>query len=127
MFFENYRPSTFTVFVTTAEDNPVPFTISSQFQRFYNEGIAMPGQVNSFLFDQSFALLTTTDRGKAIIVKASKDQKLIVYGANEAQYTTDTFLALPPLRTESGDLKYCLLYTSPSPRDRQKSRMPSSA
>ena len=25
------------------------------------------------------------------------------------------------------DLKYCLLYTSPSPRDRQKSRMPSSA
>ena len=26
-----------------------------------------------------------------------------------------------------GDLKGCLLYTSPSPRDRQKSRMPSSA
>ena len=25
------------------------------------------------------------------------------------------------------ELKYCLLYTSPSPRDRQKSRMPSSA
>ena len=24
-------------------------------------------------------------------------------------------------------IKYCLLYTSPSPRDRQKSRMPSSA
>ena len=31
---------------------------------------------------------------------------------------------------EDGELKiciYCLLYTSPSPRDRQKSRMPSSA
>ena len=26
-----------------------------------------------------------------------------------------------------GDITYCLLYTSPSPRDRQKSRMPSSA
>ena len=25
------------------------------------------------------------------------------------------------------EFKYCLLYTSPSPRDRQKSRMPSSA
>ena len=25
------------------------------------------------------------------------------------------------------DIRYCLLYTSPSPRDRQKSRMPSSA
>ena len=27
----------------------------------------------------------------------------------------------------SGQFSYCLLYTSPSPRDRQKSRMPSSA
>ena len=27
----------------------------------------------------------------------------------------------------SGKIKICLLYTSPSPRDRQKSRMPSSA
>ena len=32
---------------------------------------------------------------------------------------------LPPLRERA--LKACLLYTSPSPRDRQKSRMPSSA
>jgi LysM repeat protein len=31
-----------------------------------------------------------------------------------------------PLSTV-GDLRVCLLYTSPSPRDRQKSRMPSSA
>ena len=29
--------------------------------------------------------------------------------------------------TETGHLEACLLYTSPSPRDRQKSRMPSSA
>ena len=28
---------------------------------------------------------------------------------------------------EHGDLKDCLLYTSPSPRDRTRSRMPSSA
>ena len=27
----------------------------------------------------------------------------------------------------NGDISICLLYTSPSPRDRQKSRMPSSA
>ena len=30
-------------------------------------------------------------------------------------------------RAELGRLKACLLYTSPSPRDRQKYRMPSSA
>ena len=28
---------------------------------------------------------------------------------------------------EVSDMYFCLLYTSPSPRDRQKSRMPSSA
>ena len=31
------------------------------------------------------------------------------------------------LRKHRADLETCLLYTSPSPRDRQKSRMPSSA
>ena len=30
-------------------------------------------------------------------------------------------------RVENGEYNHCLLYTSPSPRDRQKSRMPSSA
>ena len=32
-----------------------------------------------------------------------------------------------PVREEAMDAIDCLLYTSPSPRDRQKSRMPSSA
>ena len=34
---------------------------------------------------------------------------------------------LPQFAAEVADRKGCLLYTSPSPRDRQKSRMPSSA
>ena len=34
---------------------------------------------------------------------------------------------LKELEKENAELKNCLLYTSPSPRDRQKSRMPSSA
>ena len=32
-----------------------------------------------------------------------------------------------PLDTLKAKIQVCLLYTSPSPRDRQKSRMPSSA
>ena len=43
-----------------------------------------------------------------------------------------TYLAAPVCATLLGEfgaevIKVCLLYTSPSPRDRQKSRMPSSA
>ena len=33
----------------------------------------------------------------------------------------------PVTRAEIEEIRGCLLYTSPSPRDRQKSRMPSSA
>ena len=36
-------------------------------------------------------------------------------------------LELPPLPLPTMDLPACLLYTSPSPRDRTRSRMPSSA
>ena len=36
-------------------------------------------------------------------------------------------LGAPPVSIEGNNITTCLLYTSPSPRDRQKSRMPSSA
>ena len=35
--------------------------------------------------------------------------------------------AIAKFQKENPDINVCLLYTSPSPRDRQKSRMPSSA
>ena len=41
--------------------------------------------------------------------------------------STDYTDLLDRSRAGSEDPKTCLLYTSPSPRDRQKSRMPSSA
>ena len=34
---------------------------------------------------------------------------------------------LPQGKTYIGQIKFCLLYTSPSPRDKRQSRMPSSA
>ena len=45
---------------------------------------------------------------------------------------SNSFLRVPPeplikFVTVSDNFDACLLYTSPSPRDRQKSRMPSSA
>ena len=43
------------------------------------------------------------------------------------RWTVVTALASPYERIDSLKIGACLLYTSPSPRDRQKSRMPSSA
>ena len=50
-------------------------------------------------------------------------------GNNFAQPDTTANMPLedPKNTTGSVELETCLLYTSPSPRDRQKSRMPSSA
>ena len=54
------------------------------------------------------------------IQTAHKESKLVF--RSEGSYPADN-----SIETEFNLLKACLLYTSPSPRDRQKSRMPSSA
>ena len=45
-------------------------------------------------------------------------------GSGHCTFVEQDALALDALQT---NISNCLLYTSPSPRDRQKSRMPSSA
>ena len=58
-------------------------------------------------------------------IKYCKDSELIsVFGRNAKSLDQfSTKFHIDPYT----DLNNCLLYTSPSPRDRQKSRMPSSA
>ena len=43
------------------------------------------------------------------------------------RYNAPANLPIPSTQTQVNEYISCLLYTSPSPRDRQKSRMPSSA
>ena len=50
------------------------------------------------------------------------------YGCEAIEATIDKSISFGELeRLKEGIHNTCLLYTSPSPRDRQKSRMPSSA
>ena len=48
-------------------------------------------------------------------------------GIHSSTRTTESYSACINLYMEAHQYYCCLLYTSPSPRDRQKSRMPSSA
>ena len=59
----------------------------------------------------------------------SGDGARVYYGYKaDADYSKDRLLIkVTYYKTKADALKGCLLYTSPSPRDRQKSRMPSSA
>ena len=61
--------------------------------------------------------------------EAKTQDELNFVVANETRQIIDfvnSFLLLKA-PTDKFQVKACLLYTSPSPRDRQKSRMPSSA
>ena len=46
---------------------------------------------------------------------------------NHGELTSELKRLIAFVSSNTAGCRYCLLYTSPSPRDRQKSRMPSSA
>ena len=62
-------------------------------------------------------------------VELSKFMNVIMEGGKKAVAERIVYGALEQVQTKTGKepIEVCLLYTSPSPRDRQKSRMPSSA
>ena len=56
---------------------------------------------------------------------ADPAKKEIVFGATAGPYSDQIKLGIKPILEKQGYT--CLLYTSPSPRDKRQSRMPSSA
>ena len=57
----------------------------------------------------------------------NKGEKIGLVGPNGAGKTTLFRMIAGEELPDEGQVSTCLLYTSPSPRDRQKPRMPSSA
>ena len=65
---------------------------------------------------------------KADLARQNEDQDEELYQLNQFAKTVRLTLQTHRLwERRKDDKDACLLYTSPSPRDRQKSRMPSSA
>ena len=85
---------------------------------FWRWNMAKPSAVTVFLAASSL-LLASAD----LPVVQAQD------GGGLKEWSTDQAVDDDSLMNEEAEalLKHCLLYTSPSPRDRQKSRMPSSA
>ena len=63
------------------------------------------------------------------IIEESSPKRIFLYAENNSEIPKVVFLKVDAIgfRRRSDRPLICLLYTSPSPRDRQKSRMPSSA
>ena len=68
---------------------------------------------------------------QALVEDADRANQQLALYANSLHTLIERYRALPAVLALDPQLrdalKGCLLYTSPSPRDRQKSRMPSSA
>ena len=96
-FFRNFDlRATYYLYVTTSERQPVSFTISAPGTGYSGNGTVQYGEVATYTFNASeYELKNTSDRGKAIIVRAESDRELTVYGGNLRNYTSDSFLSLP--------------------------------
>ena len=70
-------------------------------------------------------VISGKDKGKQgkVLATSPKEQKVIVEGLNMVKKHVKPRQA----GDQGGIIEACLLYTSPSPRDRSVSRMPSSA
>ena len=78
---------------------------------------ALNKNINYLHDSNTFGVFTWADEWKDLNQTAAEDDEDVETAAHGAD-------AEPSDESDEGD---CLLYTSPSPRDRQKSRMPSSA
>ena len=70
------------------------------------------------------AVAKTTGKVAALPFKATYETTKFV---GKSAYKTTEFAGKSVVATGKGVYKTCLLYTSPSPRDKRQSRMPSSA
>ena len=75
----------------------------------------------SKVYDNGFNAL------KNINLKIRKGEIFAMLGPNGAGKTTLISIICGIVNPTSGNVSVCLLYTSPSPRDHPRSRMPSSA
>ena len=105
---------------------PDPFGLSTQFVGLGNFEFLFSDQYyrGAFLTTAVFStLVTVVSMVPALFLAVLADR--LIKGAGTYRTLLIWPYAVAP--AVAGVLWFCLLYTSPSPRDRQKSRMPSSA
>ena len=76
------------------------------------------------LFQQNASIIYCSNTNKCAIVDPGGDLEILLEIAKNNNLIPEKILLTHGHIDHAGG---CLLYTSPSPRDRQKSRMPSSA
>ena len=82
------------LFVTTPESEPINFAVST-LTGFTYSGIATNTETIDIDIPLSFVVQSSSETNKGIRIQAEENKKIVVYGLNYHQYTSDAFLALP--------------------------------
>ena len=100
------------LFVTTTESSPVGFTVNTT--GFTYSGIASRNSSTNVTLPRSLQVRSDSERDKGIHVKAEGDKKIVVYGLNYREFSTDAFLAFPCNRLPVDEYEYyAVIYDSP--------------
>ena len=106
-----------------AQTSPDSLSIFYREDQFYF-GVSFMGLVNANSVDDPSGLSSHFHLGMVRDFPLTKDGKWALAGG--LGYQTQRIVTGLTQENDNNN-EFCLLYTSPSPRDRQKSRMPSSA
>ena len=109
-FANNYDdgPSTLQLFVTTPEQNPVNFSVTT-LTGFNFDGTATRQSTTTVLLPSALQVRSNTQRNKGIYIKAEENKRIVVYGLNYQEVTSDAFLALPCERSAVDQYEYYAL------------------
>ena len=102
------QSATLRLFVTTPEQNPVNFSVTT-LTGFNFNGTATRQSTTTVLLPSSLQVQTNTERNKGIYIKAEENKRIVVYGLNYRQFTSDAFLALPCERSAVDQYEYYAL------------------
>ena len=102
------QPSTLQLFVSTPEPNPVNFSVSTQTGFSFN-GTATRQSTTTVILPSTLQVQSNTERNKGIYIKADQSKRILVYGLNYQEFTSDAFLALPCDRYAVNQYEYYAL------------------
>ena len=105
-FYRNYHyaRATLQLFINTPEAYPVSFSVTAS--GFSYSGTATNLTSTIVTIPSTLEVQSSSERNKAIYVKAAGNSKITVYGSSLQQYTSDAFLALPCLDQSLDEYEY---------------------
>ena len=96
------------MFITTPEPTPVVFLVTTLTGFSFN-GTATRQSTTNVTLPFSLQVQNSTERNKGIYIKAEGNKRIVVYGLNYRQFTSDAFVALPCERATVDQYEYYAL------------------